>query len=90
MSFLTRQRAGAGPGPVLVYPIRGPEVHVAVGTLLELTGRLYADGPGSLRPDIYWWNGGSLMTQHALVDDDGTPGLQVSAPFRDLLDRLSP
>lgn len=45
---------------VLVHPIDDATVRGAMGGLIPIARQLFAQGPGSVSPHLYWWRGGEL------------------------------
>jgi hypothetical protein len=53
---------------LLVHPIRSLDVLGAVNHMLELTRRMYAEGPGSISESVYWLRRGCLERLEHRVD----------------------
>ena len=62
---------------VLAYPIQDASAAWALAPMLGHTAELFAEGPGSISPNIYWWRDGELRhIPHVTVGDD----TQIEAP----------
>lgn len=53
---------------LIVYPIVDAGVAVALPTLAQIAAGLYAKGPGSLSPNVYWWRAGKLLHVPVTID----------------------
>ena len=54
---------------VVAHPVSGLRSLRAVVPMLQMAGRLYERGPGSISRDIYWWRSGTLMLlPHRIAD----------------------
>lgn len=73
---------------LVVEPIRGADIAGKIGPLLHLTHRLFADGPGSISPDLYWWRPGQPLL--LLPSTPGKkPTFTLPEAFLALLERLA-
>ncbi|GIV83412.1 MAG: hypothetical protein KatS3mg052_0419 [Candidatus Roseilinea sp.] len=72
---------------ILLHLIRNIGVAEAVGLMLQAIVGMYADGPGSLSPHLYWFWQGEFITLPYTRDGDA---LDFSPPmeFAELLERL--
>ncbi|MFN4293491.1 MAG: hypothetical protein ACK4JD_05095 [Thermoflexales bacterium] len=72
---------------LLLHLIRNIGVAEAIRSMLQAIVGMYADGPGSLSPHLYWFQQGKFITLPYELDGDA---LDFSPPmdFVDLLERL--
>lgn len=72
---------------ILLHIIRNIGVTEAIGAMLQAIIGMYADGPGSLSPNLYWFQHGQfVMLPYAL--DGNTLDFSPPADFARLLERL--
>ncbi|MGD8605272.1 MAG: hypothetical protein PVF49_11945 [Anaerolineales bacterium] len=74
---------------LLTYPIHDIQVLQAINGFLMALPKLYQEGPGSITPNLYWYNqGGYLPLPYAYHDDE----IRFSPPqaFLDLIEVLKP
>lgn len=45
---------------ILVHPVDGDEVRLAIAGMIPITRQLFRQGPGSVSPHLYWWRDGRL------------------------------
>lgn len=55
---------------LLLHPIRDSRVLLAINALIPRAQRACQQGPGSLRPDLYWWRDGQLLLLPTSVETD--------------------
>ena len=60
---------------LLVHPIRDLGVVNAIRDMTAHTSRMFAEGPGSIASDLFWWHAGALTTLP--VSFDGTSAFMV-------------
>ncbi len=46
---------------MLVHPVDGDEVRMAIAGMIPITRQLFKQGPGSVSPHLYWWRDGRLQ-----------------------------
>ena len=74
---------------LLTFPIHDIQVLQAINGFLMALPKLYQEGPGSITPNLYWYNqGGYLQLPYAYIDDE----IRFSPPqaFLDLIEVLKP
>ncbi len=72
---------------ILLHIIRNIGVAEAIGSMLQAIVGMYADGPGSLSPHLYWfWQGEFITLPYEL--DGNVLDFSPPADFAELLDRL--
>jgi hypothetical protein len=75
---------------VVYHPIDDLRVVRAIQQMIASTNRMYAEGPGSISADLYWWRKGEPLVR--LPCEHDAEGVRFAPPpeFVDLLDSLSP
>jgi hypothetical protein len=73
---------------LVVHRIEGLEVMGALQALLGAIPGMYAEGPGSISPNLYWWRAGALTLLPSLIDD-GQINFSPPAEFMEMLNGLS-
>ncbi|MCS6848778.1 MAG: hypothetical protein RMN52_13825 [Anaerolineae bacterium] len=72
---------------ILLHIIRNIGVTEAIGSMLQAIVGMYADGPGSLSPNLYWfWQGEFITLPYEL--DGNVLDFSPPADFAELLQRL--
>jgi hypothetical protein len=72
---------------IIVEPIRSRQILAAIQFALETAADLYSDGPGSIRPYLYWWRDGQVKI---LGGSSGRNEMRFSPPsdFVELVEGL--
>jgi len=73
---------------LVVHRIQGLEVMGALQALLGAIPGMYAEGPGSISPNLYWWREGALILLPSLIED-GQINFTPPAEFMGMLNGLS-
>lgn len=73
---------------LLAHPLRDGDAVRAVQVLLGVAHRHYAEAPGNLSPDLYWFHDGGLHLLPTDETDDGQLGFHPPDAFVEVLNRL--
>lgn len=73
---------------LVLYRIQGLEIMGALQALLGAVPGMYAEGPGSISPNLYWWRDGTLTLLPSLIED-GQINFSPPAEFMEMLNGLS-
>jgi len=74
---------------LLFAPILDLTVVDTLHAMAVLAHRRHAEGPGSLTPTLYWWQGGTLMALPTEVDEDGVRFFPPTEFVENCLERLA-
>ena len=55
---------------ILLHRITDLSVIHAVNSMIPIARGMFEEGPGSLSPNLYWWQGGKITYLPAVVTDD--------------------
>lgn len=75
---------------IIFHPItNNPDTLTALNELILVADEMFAEGPGSLSPDVYWWRPERIERIPVAIDDDAGE-LIIDPPddFVDLVNRL--
>lgn len=73
---------------LMVHPLRDAEAIKAVQVLLGVAHRHFAEAPGNLTPDLYWYHDGRLRVLPTAEQDDGELGFAPPDDFLEVLNEL--
>jgi hypothetical protein len=75
---------------IVFHRIEDLRVVRAIQQMIVSTNRMYAEGPGSISSDLYWWRGGSALVRLPCTREKD--GVRFTPPheFVELLNGLSP
>lgn len=73
---------------LMAHPLRDAEAIKAVQVLLGVAHRHFAEAPGNLTPDLYWYRDGRLRLLPTAEQDDGQLGFAPRDDFLDVLNQL--
>lgn len=74
---------------LLFAPILDLTVVDTLHAMAVLSHRRHAEGPGSLTPTLYWWQGGSLTALPTEIDDEGVRFFPPPEFVENCLERLA-
>lgn len=74
---------------LLVHPLRDGDAVRAVQVLLDVAHRHFAEAPGNLSPDLYWFHDGGLHLLPTEERDDGQLAFHPPDDFVEVLNRLA-
>ncbi len=72
----------------MVHPLRDADAIKAVQVLLGVAHRHFAEAPGNLTPDLYWFHDGTLQLLPTAEQDDGQLGFAPPDDFLEVLNQL--
>ena len=73
---------------LVFHRIEGMEVIQALQALLGIVPGMYAEGPGSISPNLYWWRNGSLTLLPSEIDG-GQIHFHPPQEFMDMLNAMA-
>ncbi len=73
---------------VLLHPVDGPAVLPAATALVRLARTGFAEGVGSVTPNVYWWRAGVFTRLTSTDPDSGRVVLRADGEFGEVLARL--
>jgi hypothetical protein len=73
---------------LVLHRIEGIEIMGALQALLSAVPGMYAEGPGSISPNLYWWRDGTLTLLPSLIEE-GQINFSPPAEFMEMLNGLS-
>ena len=73
---------------LLAHPLRDGDAVRAVQVLLGIAHRHFAEAPGNLSPDLYWFHDGGLHRLPTEETDDGQLAFHPTDDFVEVLNRL--
>lgn len=73
---------------LMVHPLRDADAVKAVQVLLGVAHQHFAEAPGNLTPDLFWYRDGRLRLLPAVEQDDGQLGFAPPDDFMEVLNGL--
>lgn len=73
---------------LMAHPLRGADAVKAVQVLLGVAHRHFAEAPGNLTPDLFWYHGGQLQLLPTVEQDDGQLGFAPPDAFLEVLNEF--
>lgn len=73
---------------LMAHPLRGADAVKAVQVMLGVAHRHFAEAPGNLTPELFWYRGGQLRLLPTAEQDDGQLGFAPPDEFLAVLNEL--